>query len=115
MKAKSEIDAGICGFQTTARVTSEDGQAVAFSVETGCEKIRTLGALLKEKGPIDAYQEISPAAESVLMQAVRSTLKGCCAGCAVPTGLFKAMQVAAGLALPKDITIRLARVEEDQP
>jgi hypothetical protein len=35
----------------------------------------------------------------------------CCAGCAVPAGLFKAMQVAAGLALPKDITIRLAKSE----
>jgi len=39
---------------------------------------------------------------------VRETLKGCCAGCAVPAGLFKAMQVAAGLALPQDITIRLS-------
>jgi hypothetical protein len=40
---------------------------------------------------------------------VRATLKGCCAGCAVPAGLFKAMQVAAGLALPKDINIRLTK------
>ena len=52
---------------------------------------------MKDKGLIDAYQEISSAGESVIMQTVRSTLKGCCAGCAVPVGLFKAMQVAAGL------------------
>jgi len=31
-------------------------------------------------------------------------------GCAVPVGLFKAMQVMAGLALPKDISIRVSQV-----
>ena len=109
MKSTVEIDAGICGFKTTAAVASPDGQNVSFEVQSDCEKIRTLGEQLKGKGAIDAYQEISPAKESVLMQTVRTTLKGCCAGCAVPAGLFKAMQVAAGLALPKDITIKLTK------
>jgi hypothetical protein len=64
---------------------------------------------MKEKGPIDAYQEISPNAEGVIMQAVRLLLKGCCSGCAVPIGFFKATQVAAGLALPRDVNIRLTK------
>jgi hypothetical protein len=109
MTSTVEIDAGICGFKTTAVVASEDGQAVSFEVQSDCEKIRDLGEQLRSKGAIDAYQEISTAKESVLMTTVRATLKGCCAGCAVPAGLFKAMQVAAGLALPKDVTIRLAK------
>ena len=92
-----------------AKVSSEDSQQVAFEVTSDCENIRRLAAALKNREPIDAYQEISPAARSVLMLAVRSTLTGCCAGCAVPAGLFKAMQVAAGLALPKDISIRLTK------
>jgi hypothetical protein len=58
---------------------------------------------------IDAFQEISPENESVLMATVREILCGCCAGCAVPVGLFKAMQVSAGLALPKEITIQLTQ------
>ena len=109
MKAIVDIDAGICGFKTTAVVTSEDDQHVAFAVESDCDKIRSLGATLKDKALIDAYQEISPMAESVLMQTVRSVLTGCCAGCAVPAGLFKAMQVAAAIALPRDISIRLTK------
>jgi len=44
----------------------------------------------------------------VVMATVREHLKGCCAGCAVPVGIFKGMQVAAGLALPKDITIKMS-------
>ena len=109
MKAIVDIDAGTCGFKTSASASSEDSQQVAFEVTSDCEKIRRLAAALKNREPIDAYQEISPAAESVLLRTTRSVLKGCCAGCAVPVGLFKAMQVAAGLALPMDIGIRLAK------
>ena len=109
MKATVQIDAGICGFQTTARVAGNDDQAVTFDVQSGCQNIRQLGELLKRHGAIDAYQEIGPAADSVIMQAARSVLKGCCAGCVVPVGLFKGMQVAAGLALPKDIRIALTK------
>ncbi len=109
MKVKVNVDAGVCGFHTKVTATSEDDQNVSFQIETGCEKIRSLAQALKEKGAVDAYQEVSPANESVVMSAVRSTLKGCCAGCAVPVGIFKGMQVTAGLALPKDIGIKITR------
>jgi hypothetical protein len=109
MKANVEIDAGICGLYTTACVISEDTQNVTFDIDTNCEKIRQLGQTLGEKGPIDAYQEISPGGPAVIMTAIKEILTGCCAGCAVPVGLFKAMQVAAGLALPKDISIKLVK------
>ena len=39
------------------------------------------------------------------MKAVYSNLKGCCAGCAVPSGIFKSMQVAASLALPQSVSM----------
>jgi len=109
MKVKINVDAGICGFHTRIIAMSEDDQNVEFQIETGCEKIKGLAMALNKKGPVDAYQEVSPIQESVVMAAVRETLKGCCAGCAVPVGIFKGMQVAAGLALPKDITIAIAK------
>ena len=109
MATTVDIDAGIDGFRTTATVASNDGQNVTFAIDSTCEKIRTLAQALKERGPIDAYQEIGSGAEGVLLTTTRETLKGCCAGCAVPTGLFKGMQVAAGLALPKGISIRLVQ------
>jgi len=109
VKAQVEIEAGVCGFRTQGLAQSEDGQHVSFSIQTDCEKIGQLAAALAGRQPLDAYQEISPAGESVFMATARDTLKGCCAGCAVPAGLFKAMQVAAGLALPKDISITLVK------
>lgn len=108
MNTKVEVDAGVCGFRTCIRATSEDSQNVVFDIVSGCEKIRGLGGALKAKGPVDAYQEISPENESVVMAVVRECLRGCCAGCAVPAGIFKAMQVSAGLALPKDISIKMS-------
>ncbi|HOT37366.1 MAG TPA: hypothetical protein PLT86_11945 [Candidatus Latescibacteria bacterium] len=109
MNALVTINAGICGFVTSAEVSSPDNQNVEFHVSSNCEKIAKLGKSLKQYEPIDAYQEISPASDSVFMAIVRDNLKGCCSGCAVPSGLFKAMQVAAGLALPKDISISLSK------
>jgi len=109
LNALVTINAGICGFVTSAEVSSPDNQNVEFHVSSNCEKIAKLGKSLKQYEPIDAYQEISPASDSVFMAIVRDNLKGCCSGCAVPSGLFKAMQVAAGLALPKDISISLSK------
>jgi hypothetical protein len=108
MMARVEIEAGICGFRTTVKTDSPDSQNVTFSIESDCEKIRGLGEKLKAQEPIDAYMEIHPAGPGVVMSTVRETLLGCCAGCAVPVGIFKGMQVAAGLALSKDIRITIS-------
>jgi hypothetical protein len=110
MMATAKIDAGVCGFHTEVTASSEDGMSVGFETTSDCEKIRGLGEALAARGPINAYEEISPATESVVMATVRECLKGCCAGCAVPAGIFKSMQVAAGLALPKDIVITIEKV-----
>ncbi len=107
MNAKVSVNAGICGFITNAEAKCEDGQLVELAIESPCEKIQALARAIKEAGPIDAFEEINPSGESVILSRTRATLKGCCAGCAVPVGLFKAMQVAAGLALPKDILIQI--------
>ena len=109
MKATAVIDAGVCGFQTTVVATSDDDRWVAFDIDSPCEKIVGLADALGHLGPIDAYQEISPAGTSAVLETVRGVLKGCCAGCAVPVGVFKCMQVAAGLALPKEVRICLSK------
>ena len=43
----------------------------------------------------------------VVLTATREKLTGCCAACAVPVGVFKCVQVAARVALPKDLSISL--------
>lgn len=109
MKATVKVDAGVCGFQTAGCMIGDDDQQVVFEVQSDCDKIRRLGELLKARGPVDAYGEMGARGDGVLMQAACSSANGCCVGCVVPIALFKGMQVAAGLALPKDIHVSVAK------
>ena len=112
MKSLIVIEAGVCGFVTRVHADSEDSQNVTFRIPTSCEKVKKLAEALVAKGPVDAYAEIGAGHDGVVLGTAREHLKGCCAGCVVPSGIFKAMQVAAGLALPKDIAIRISKPDE---
>jgi hypothetical protein len=105
MKCTAEIAAGVCGFSTTVVAEAEEEQ-VALTLTTDCQKVQGLAESLRGR-PVDAYDEIHRGHDGTIMTAVRAHLLGCCAGCAVPVGIFKAMQVAARVALPKDISITL--------
>jgi hypothetical protein len=98
------IQAGVCGFRTVVKASSEDDQNVAFDIQSDCENIRGLASKLKT---VDAYDEIGAGFDGVIHQTTRDSLKSCCSGCVVPNGIFKAMQVAASLALPADISIKI--------
>ncbi len=112
MKSKVVVDAGICGFPTVVRAESEDNQIVLFNATSGCDKIKAVIKELEAVGAIDAFEEINPASGNARLLAVfRDKLKGCCSGCVVPVAFFKAMQVAAGLALPKDVTLAISSEE----
>jgi antitoxin component of MazEF toxin-antitoxin module len=110
MQAKIKVDAGICGFKTVITASSEDNMTVDLKVVSPCETIKKLAARYREKTPVNAYQELSPQNESVIMQISRSELvkKGCCEACVVPAAVCKAIHVAAGLALPRDVTLEIA-------
>ena len=106
MKAKAVIGAGVCGFTTTVVATSEDMQNVSFEIESDCENIQRIGTDFPQ---VDGYNEIGAGFDGAIHQAVRETLKGCCSGCIVPCGIFKSMQVAAGLALPAPASINITK------
>ena len=111
MKAKVSVDAGICGFKTVIKADSEDSMNVELKVVSSCDTIKELALRFKEKTPIDAYQELSPEKESIILEISRSVLikKGCCEACVVPAAVCKAIQVVAGLDLPKDVTLKITK------
>ena len=103
------INAGVCGFHTTVDARSDDMQLVSLQIASECEKIRGLAEALM--APIDAYQEIGDGSDGVVLKAAHVLLKGCCAGCVVPSGIFKTVQVAGGVALPAPISVTIERSE----
>lgn len=106
---KTTVKAGICGFTTVITARSDDMQNVTFAVETDCENVRKLAADLPV---VDAYQEIGAGFDGTLHTAIRDHLRGCCSGCIVPCGIFKAMQVEAGLALPAAASMEIEKLAE---
>lgn len=108
--ARSRIYAGICGFTTTVEATSEDRQHVTLQIESNCPDVLRLAKKLSGQ-TIDAYAVIGPCAQpgSIYDTHIMDT-----AGiiiphvaCPVPAGIHKAIEVAAGLALPRDARIEV--------
>lgn len=99
-----EVHPGVCGFLARIHAASEDQRHVALRISSECETIRALAAKLRE--PVDGFAEIQDGFSGRIHKAVQGTLKGCCSGCVVPSAVFKAMQVASGLALPADAGVR---------
>ena len=110
-KVKVKVNPGICGFTTAVTAVSEDSMNVDFRIGSACKIIKALAIALKEITPINAYQELDPRTESVVMKKAREMFmkKGCCEACVVPVAVCKAMYVAAGLALPKDVTLEIVK------
>jgi hypothetical protein len=100
--ATVEIDAGACGLLTTVQaLKSKNG--VKLIIESDCDAIRTLAEELGDE--IEPFQEISfrgagPKTLKLGMEHCTHT------ACPVPVGIIKAIEVAAGLNLPNDASIK---------
>ena len=91
---KCTILAGPCGFTTTVLAESGDMQQV-----------------IKELHSIDAYSEVfSPIGEGKIYQVARKYIQH--AACPVPMAIVKAVEAAAGLALPTEVVLTIQK--EDQ-
>lgn len=102
--AISEIHAGICGFNTTVQATMEDDECVLM-ITSECPDIQRLAGALDR---VDPLQEMSARrGPTKIMEVSRVHCRH--AACPVPCGIVKAMEVAAGLALPADATIKVRR------
>jgi hypothetical protein len=103
--ARAEIFAGICGFTSTVdALKSEDG-SVSLAIQSDCKAIQRLGAELEN---VDPFREITFRREGPLT--LQMAGKYCShTACPVPSGIIKAVEVAAGLALPADVTIKLSK------
>lgn len=102
--ASAEIDSGICGFRATVRTASE-GRTVRVDIESTCPHVR---ALAEELTAVEPFTEISFRGEGPLT--LRLAAKHLAhPACPVPAGIIKAIEVEAGLALPKEASIKPAK------
>jgi hypothetical protein len=103
--AKVEIDPGVCGHSTTVTATKADGYVVRLEIESGCPHVRKIGESVTE---VDALKQIGLRGG---LPPLLQTSYECCAhaACPVPAGLVKAVEVEAGLALPRNVTMQISK------
>jgi hypothetical protein len=100
---------GICGMITEIRATSVDqARKVHLEINTRCENIQKLARNLKFVDPMEEISFRGKGPKTLQMAA-----KHCQhTACPVPSGIIKAVEVASGLALPKDASIQVMQEQD---
>ncbi len=100
-----KVDPGICGLKSEAHFDSEDMQTVNVDFKTDCPSLK---ALEQELGEIDGYDvAFAKYGEGPIMELAKQHCKH--PGCPVPAALIKGVEVACGMALPKDAGITIEK------
>jgi len=102
--ARAEIIAGNCGFATSVE-TQMDGKLCKVRISSECAAIQRMAEELTE---VEPFKEIS--FKRSMPKTHEMGIKHCThAACPVPVGIIKAIEIAAGLALPTDVSIKLSK------
>jgi len=105
--SKSVIQSGICGF-TTEVVAHADSGTCSLIITSDCPAIQELAEELRQVNPME---EITYKGKGPLT--LRLAKKYCPhPACPVPAGIIKAVEVEAGLALPKDAIITVTNTHD---
>jgi hypothetical protein len=98
------IRSGSCGF--TATVTAEKGQdkTVRITIESDCEMVRNMQQDIGTLERLDAFKGF---ADNPVYRSAAKRLKH--VACPVPSGILKALEVAAGLNLPREAAIEFKK------
>jgi len=104
-KATVQVDAGVCGHQATINAEKTEGYSVRVGIESDCPHVQKIAP---EPLEVDALRQIGlrgglpPLLESAYAHSAH-------AACPVPSALIKAVEVAAGLALPSDVSMKVSK------
>jgi len=103
--AKVKVDAGICGFTTEIIAEATEASSVNIRYESTCPHVVKARADLQS---VEPYSEIfRKPHETRVYQALSPHLPH--VACPLCSGFLKAIEVAAGLALPKDAHIQIEK------
>ena len=101
-----KVNPGVCGLNTVIKVNSEDMQNAVVEIITECPNIKPMEQELME---VDGYEEcFSKYGNSKVYELAKKYCKH--VACPVPTAIIKGIEVACGLALPRDVEIKISKI-----
>jgi hypothetical protein len=95
------VDSGICGKITTIEVDKVGKRMVTIKIVSDCELVTDMGKSLIE---VDQWDALKSHVQSEIYQIASGSHIH--VSCPVPVAILKAIEVEAGLALPRPVNIR---------
>jgi hypothetical protein len=100
------VDSGICGFHCVVEAWEKEKRVVSIRVSgSECKQIQGLSEKVQEMNLRDLFAPIS---KNLVFSSAQAA--GCHPTCPVPIAILKAVEVAMGMALPKEAVIRFEKV-----
>lgn len=96
--------------EVLVEVRQKDKKTFTVSVTSACKMVEKLGQELNELAMMDAFTRLL--GNPVYVKGA-ACLKH--AACPVPSGILKALEVAAGLNVPRDVTMTFIEEKTDVP
>jgi hypothetical protein len=100
MSTKVIINPGACGFSATVVIRKKDAKTFSVSITSECEMVSKLGTEIVELTLMDAFKRLL---DNPVYRKGNTCLRH--VACPVPSGILKALEVEAGLNLPKDVSV----------
>lgn len=99
------VNPGICGLNSIVKIHSDDMQHALIDIVSDCPSIKSMEQDLKE---VDGFEEcFSKLGASKVAETAKKYCKH--TACPVPCAILKGIEVACGLALPKDVEIKIEK------
>ena len=101
------VNPGICGKVTTVEIVKIGKRRVRVKIISDCETVTKMGESLVE---LDQWSALKPHVQSEVYQSASECHIH--ASCPVPMAILKAIEVEAGLALPRPVLIQFEPTEQ---
>jgi hypothetical protein len=98
------VNSGICGFTVTITAEKDTGKKICLSFDTECEMVLKM---LDDISQVDTMSVFSNHITNPVYRSAAKHIKH--TACPVMSGILKAIEVEAGLALPRDIRIEFIK------
>jgi len=92
----------------TVEVQKKEGKVFSVRITSECEMVQKLGKEIPELTMMDAFKRLQ---DNPVFKKGATCLRH--VACPVPLGVLKALEVEAGLNLPRDVSITFVKTEKD--
>ncbi|MBZ0155212.1 MAG: hypothetical protein K8I29_03235 [Alphaproteobacteria bacterium] len=103
------VNPGACGLPAKVDVKKENGEKFSVTITSQCKMVAKLGEEIQHLTMKDAFTRLL---ENPVYKKGATCLRH--VACPVPSGILKALEVEAGLNVPKDVSISFIAEEKTE-